>query len=354
MDRPTRRKKMFSPRIKPAVIIAALSLTISTSVSLMTTSALAVSPQAQTQRAANFKAPDTIDFRTANIMSEGVRLHAELLSLKTLAGKQLPTVIMAHGWGGTAANFRRDALDLAAAGYFVIVFDYRGWGESDSRVILTGPAPAKKEGLKFTAEVLEVREVVDPLENVIDWFNVIHWAMAEPMVDKNRIGLRGSSYSGGHVLYVAARDPRVKAIVSQVGSLDSRPKAVAIAGGVSDQVKLAYEEATKRARGEIGYPAPRARVIGNLQGGPVRDKLLLYAPVEDAATLKNCAALFIVAEKEELFDNKDHAKLAYDRIPGANKKYISVPGITHYGIYTTARDQAIKAAIEWFDQYLKK
>ena len=219
-------------------------------------------PQAGQQPAAAFKAPDTIDFRSANIMSEGVRLHAELFSLKTLAGKQLPTVIMAHGWGGTAAGFRRDAIELAAAGYLAITFDYRGWGESDSRVILTSPAPAKKDGLKFTAEVLEVREVVDPLEMVTDWFNAIHWAMGEPMVDKNRIGLRGSSYSGGHVVYVAARDPRVKAIVSQVGSLDSRPKAIALAGGVSDQLKMAYDEATRRARGEIGRASCRERVFG--------------------------------------------------------------------------------------------
>ena len=312
------------------------------------------SAQAGQQPAAAFKAPDTIDFRSANIMSEGVRLHAELFSLKTLAGKQLPTVIMAHGWGGTAAGFRRDAIELATAGYLVITFDYRGWGESDSRLILTGPAPTKKDSLKFTAEVTEVREIVDPLEMVTDWFNAIHWAMGEPMVDKNRIGLRGSSYSGGHVVYVAARDPRVRAIVSQVGSLDSRPKAIALAGAASDQVKLAYDEATKRARGEIGYPAPRARVVGNLQGAPIRDKLLLYAPVEDAAKLKDCAALFIVAEKEELFDNNDHAKVGHDRMTGP-KKYVVVPGITHYGIYTNpARAQAIKLAIEWFDQYLKK
>ena len=309
--------------------------------------------QAGQQPAAAYKAPDTIDFRTAKIMSEGVRMHAELFSLKTLAGKQLPTIIMAHGWGGTAAGFRRDAIELANAGYLVIDFDYRGWGESDSRVILTGQAPAKKDGLKFTAEVMEVREVVDPLENVTDWFNAIHWAMGEPMVDKNRIGLRGSSYSGGHVVYVAARDPRVKAIVSQVGSLDSRPKAISLAGTVDYQMKMAYEESTKRARGELGYPAPRAVVIGNLQGAPIRDKLLLYAPVEDAAKLKDCAALFIVAEKEELFDNNDHAKVAYDRMTGP-KKYVVVPGITHYGIYTTARQQAIKLAIEWFDQHLKK
>jgi dienelactone hydrolase len=285
--------------------------------------------------AAGFKAPDNIDFRSADVISEGVRLHAELFSLKSLAGKPLPTVIMAHGWGGTAANFRRDALDLAAAGYLVIVFDYRGWGQSDGR--------------RFTAQIEELREYVDPIEQTTDWFNVIDWAMGEPMVDKNRIGLRGSSYSGGHVFYVAAYDPRVKAIVSQVGAFDSRWVVTDPA-----QSKITNDEATRRARGELGYPEPRARVVGNLIGAPIRDKLLLFAPVEEAPKVKDCAVLFIVAEKEELFDNKEHAKLAYDRMPGPNKKYVVVPGITHYGIYREKRDEAIKMAIEWFDQYLKK
>ena len=89
-------------------------------------------------------------------------------------------------------------------------------------------------------------------------------------------------------------------------------------------------------------------------GAPIRDHLLQYAPVEDAPKVKDCAVLFIVAEKEELFDNKDHARLAYDRMPGTKKKYVVVPNITHYGIYTTERAQAMKLAIEWFDQYLKK
>ena len=305
----------------------------------------AASPQ---QQAAGFKAPEDIDFRAANIISEGVRLHAELFSLKSLAGKPLPTIIQAHGWGGVAANFRLDALALANAGYLVIDFDYRGWGQSDGRIVLKAP-PEKKDGRRFTAQVEELREYVDPLEQTTDWFNVINWAMGEPMVDRERLGLRGSSYSGGHVFYVAARDPRVKAVVSQVGAFDSR-WVVADA----EQVKTTYDEATRRARGELGYPEPRARVVGNLIGAPIRDKLLHYAPVEEAARVKDCAALFVVAEKEELFDNKDHAKLAYDRMPGAKKKYVSVPNITHYGIYREQRQQAIKLAIEWFDQYLKK
>ena len=285
-------------------------------------------------------------------MSEGVRLHAELFSLKAAAGTRLPTIIMAHGWGGTAANFRRDAIDLANAGYLVITFDYRGWGESDSRLILTGPSPVKPisgQNQRFTAEVTEIREVVDPLDQVTDWFNVISWAVGEPMVDKERIGLRGSSYSGGHVFYVAARDPRVKAIVSQVGAFDSRWVAAD-----KTQLDQTNKEATARSRGELGYPPPRARVVGNLIGAPIRDKLLQYAPVEEAPKVKDCAVLFIVAEKEELFDNRDHARAAYDRMPGTKKKYVVIPNITHYGVYMQERGNAIKMAIDWFDQYLKK
>lgn len=301
-----------------------------------------------------FIPPDDIDYRKANVMSEGVRLTAELYSPKSATGKQLPTIIMSHGWGGTAALLRPVAVDFAHAGYLVIAFDYRGWGASDSRVILTSPEPSKKDGNKFTAEVMEIREVVDPLEQTQDIFNVIHWAMGEPQVDKNRVGLWGSSYSGGHVVYVAAHDPRVKCTVSQVGAMDSRPAAqLASAGSAEDQYKLAYEEATKRARGEIGYPPPRARVVGNLQGAPIREKLLRYSPVDDAPLIKNCAMLFVVAEKEELFDNAKHAKLVYDRVHEP-KKYVVIPGITHYGVYTTAREQATKLEIEWYNEHLKK
>ena len=301
--------------------------------------------------AAQYKAPDDIEFRTADIISEGVRLHAELFSLKSLTGKPLPTIIQAHGWGGVAASLRRDAVDLAKAGYLVLTFDYRGWGESDARLVLTKASPVTPTSGKnqtFTAEVTELREYVDPLEQVTDWFNVINWAAGEAVVDKNRIGLRGSSFSGGHVLYVAAREPRVKAIVAQVAAFDGR-----WVGADQTQMDLTQREATKRAHGEP-YPAPRAVTVGSLIGAPIRQKFLQFAPVEDARWIKDTAVLFIVAEKEELFDNKDHAKLAYDRMPGTKKKYVIVPNITHYGIYREARDQAIKMAIDWFDEYLKK
>ena len=62
------------------------------------------------------------------------------------------------------------------------------------------------EGLRFTAEVQEVREVVDPIDMTTDLANAVSWIYGEPRCDRDRIGLWGSSYSGGHVVYVAARD----------------------------------------------------------------------------------------------------------------------------------------------------
>jgi dienelactone hydrolase len=297
-------------------------------------------------------APDAIgvEERKVDIMSEGVRIRADIYMPKSSAAGPLPTIIMSHGWGGTASMLKPQATDFARAGYLVVAFDYRGWGRSDSRVILTKPAPdpSQKASQGFTAEVKEVREVVDPLDQATDIFNVIHWAVGESAVDKTRIGLWGTSFSGGLVVYVAARDPRIKALVSQVGYM-GQPIAATSASALARM----YDDSTRRARGELDYPPPRAKEIGNLQGGPIREKFLLYAPIEDVARAKNCAMLFIAAENEELFDNKSHPELAYARA-AEPRKYAVIPGISHYGIYGQAREEATRLAIEWFDRHLKR
>lgn len=295
-----------------------------------------------------YSPPDDIKFRQATIMSEGTRMAAELFSPASASDEKLPTIIMSHGWGGVAALLRRDAVEFARDGYLVVTFDYRGWGASDARVILTSPAPADKKDGRFTAEVQEVREVVDPLDQTTDLLNVLHWVQGEPQCDTDKIGLWGSSYSGGHVVYAAARDPRVKATVSQVPAFDSRFVIM-----TDEERAQTYKEATARARGEIGYPEPGARVIGNLRGAPIREKLARYAPVEDAGKAPGCAMLFVVAENEELFDNAEHGILAHERAKGP-KKLVIVPGIQHYGIYLEKRDYAHKLALEWYDEYLKK
>src|SRR5262249_23929584 len=148
----------------------------------------------------------------------------------------------------------------------------------------------------------------------------IHWAVGDKQCDPDRIGIWGSSYSGGHVVYVAARDPRVKAFVSQVGAMDSR---WTIATPAARQ--QTFTQGTARARGQIGYPPPGSRFM-NMNGQPVWERLMQYAPIEDIGRCKNCAKLFIIAEKEELFDNKDNAILAHERATGV-KKLVIIPRI---------------------------
>ena len=77
----------------------------------------------------SFEPPSDVSFRTAKIMSEGTRMAAELFSTKDAKAK-LPTILMSHGWGGTAEALRPDGVAFAQAGFFVVTFDYRGWGNS--------------------------------------------------------------------------------------------------------------------------------------------------------------------------------------------------------------------------------
>jgi dienelactone hydrolase len=296
-------------------------------------------------RKPDFQVPDDIAFRTADILSEGTRMSAEVFAPKKPDREKLPTIVMSHGWGGTAAALRPDAITFARAGYLVIAFDYRGWGKSDSRLIVAGKGVERSDG-KLQAEVKEVREVVDPIDQTTDIMNAIHWAAGEKQCDPSRIGLWGSSFSGGHVVYVAARDPRVKAFVSQVGSMDGRWVLA------NPQMRTyTFAQGASRTHGKTEYPKPSAK-FGTLTGAPVIEKFIGYAPIEDISRCKDCAKLFIVAENEELFDNQEHAILAHERATGV-KKLVTIKGIRHYGVYNEARSQVQREALSWFDQHLK-
>ncbi len=106
-----------------------------------------------------------------------------------------PTVVMAHGFSAVKEMYLdRYAEAFAAAGLSALVFDNRNFGASDG----------------------EPRQEIDPWAQVRDYRHAITYAGTLPDVDAGRIGIWGTSYSGGHVLVVAAIDRRVKAVVSQV------------------------------------------------------------------------------------------------------------------------------------------
>lgn len=276
--------------------------------------------------------------RKVALFSEGTRISGTVYHPPVDAGVRLPGIILSHGWGGTANLLQPQAERIAQAGYFVLVIDYRGWGESDGRWVRDVSAPDARR---------ELREVVDPMDQSTDIFNAVHWIMGEPQVDTNRVGLWGTSFSGGLIVHVAARDPRIKAIVSQVAWFGQ-----ARANTPADALTRAQSDATRRARGEIGYPPPGAREVGNLRGGPVREGFLRYAPISDIAGLKGCATLIIDAGNEELFNLRDHGEAAFNLAPEPKKRVV-IPGIAHYGIYGVAREQSVELAIAWFNQHLK-
>lgn len=305
---------------------------------------LGFAPNTFAQQDSKFEPPDDVSYRRDSIISEGTRMAAEVFSPNG-ATDRLPTIVMSHGWGGQAEHLRVDGVAFARAGFLVVTFDYRGWGQSDARLIAKA-APATRDG-KLVAEVAEVRGVVDPIDQTTDILNALHWVRRETLCNPDRIGIWGSSFSGGHVVYVAARDPRVKAFVSQVGSMDAR--------WVLQNPQLreyTFSQATQRTRGEISYPEPYAKFSG-MTGQPVWEKLMRYAPIEDINRCDKCAKLFIIAENEELFDNKDHAIAAYNRAKGV-KRLVNVKGIKHYGIYTEKREEAQRLAIDWFTEHLTK
>lgn len=285
--------------------------------------------------------PDDISVRKATIWSEGTRMAADIYSPKGTVGK-LPTIIMAYGWGGTMERFRAEGAAFARAGYLVVMFDYRGWGESDSRVILATPEPAERPGNRFTAEVIELREILDPLAEVTDLSNVIHWVQAEAQSDTSRIGIWGTSFGGGIAAYVAGHDHRVKALHAQVVPLELRALD-----------RLGYQDGTKRARGELGYPKPGMVVVSGLRGAPIAEHFLSYSPSQAMSLALECAIQIVLAGKEELFDIRPTIG-AYESFNGTRKNLVIIPDIGHYDVYGKARDEARQLALAWFDENLKQ
>lgn len=281
--------------------------------------------------ARDYRPPKGVVTRTADVVSDGVRLSAELFYDPQFEGRKLATVIMAPGWGSTAATLREDAVDLARAGYLAMVFDYRGWGASDGRVVKTA-----------AGEVRELRGYVDPWEQAEDWANAISYALTEPMADAGRIGLLGADLAGGHVLHVAAQDGRVKALASLVSRVDLRPyKPYALDPEAT--VAEANAASARLAAGQADYPRDR--------GAPVGNKAVRWAPVEEAGRVK-APALFVLAQNEELFANSGNGQAACEQVTGP-RKLVMLPKITHHGVYGAERSRAIGNAIAWFDTYLK-
>jgi dienelactone hydrolase len=166
----------------------------------------------------------TLAMRAVELWSDGTRLAGNLFYPKARKeDEKLPAIVLCHGWGGTKGHLNTAyAPQFAKEGYFVLSFDYRGWGESDSRLVVKGKMPKPDENGEVTVTAQAIRELVDPFDQQEDIDAAISFIEGEPGVDRNRIGLWGTSFGGGHVVWKAAHDDRVKCITAQVGAMDQR------------------------------------------------------------------------------------------------------------------------------------
>lgn len=119
-----------------------------------------------------------------------------------------PVIVLAHGFGGTRdTGLLSFAEGFATAGIDSLVFDYRTFGDSDGE-------PRQKVSYRMQRQ--DYRAAVDAARRLEG-------------VDPDRVALWGTSYSGGHVIAVAAADPRIAAVVGLVPATDGAAALVQVA-----------------------------------------------------------------------------------------------------------------------------
>ncbi|MGW5600505.1 alpha/beta fold hydrolase [Streptomyces rochei] len=129
-------------------------------------------------------------------VGDGVRLDTSYFTAGP-AGRR-PAVLLAHGFGGSKADLRDQAEDLARDGYAVLTWSARGFGESTGKIGLNAP----------DGEVADVSRLID-------------WLAERPEVRLDgkgdpRVGVAGGSYGGAVSLLAAGHDDRVDAIAPAV------------------------------------------------------------------------------------------------------------------------------------------
>jgi ABC-2 type transport system ATP-binding protein len=134
---------------------------------------------------------------------DGAQIHVHWFPLADPPAGGAPTVLMGPGWGSGGATDTTDAgtqgnisiKDLRDAGYNVLTWDPRGFGQSTGTIEIDSAA-------------FEARDVG----------RILDWVATQPGVQLDgprdpRVGMVGASYGGGIQITTAATDCRVDAIV---------------------------------------------------------------------------------------------------------------------------------------------
>lgn len=174
--------------------------------------------------------------------SGGVRCAADLYLPGEAAGP-VPCVVMGHGGSGTKRlGLPAYAEKFAGGGMAALVFDYRGFGASQG----------------------QPRQVIEVAAQREDYRAAVGYVRGLPEIDPRRVAVWGTSLSGGHVLTVAAADPAIAAVVSQVPMIDGMHRGRTLRQRVNWEVTArtlqftvaAVRDVVRARRGEPPYLVP--------------------------------------------------------------------------------------------------
>lgn len=262
-----------------------------------------------------------------------------------------PIVVMAHGFSATR-ELRLDtyAERFQAAGLGVLLFDYRHFGASDGR----------------PRQLLDIRRQLD------DWRAAIRYARNLAWTD--RIALFGSSYSGGHVVTLAAEDPGIAALVAQCPFSDGiatlrrigLPTALRLTGhGLLDQVRALLGRSphylpavaepgglgmmnTADAKAGMHALLPAGTRWENRVAARIGLRVPLYRPGRKAARVR-CPGLWCITDHDTLCPAENTAAYAA-RAPRAEVKRYP---IGHFDIYVgEAFERAVADQTEFLRRHL--
>jgi dienelactone hydrolase len=274
------------------------------------------------------------------------------------ASGPVPTIVMAHGFSAVKEMYLdRFAEAFAAAGLAAVVFDNRNFGASEG----------------------EPRYEIDPWQQVRDYRNAITWAETLPQTDPKRIGIWGSSYSGGHVMVVGALDRRVKCVVAQVPLASGHRNARRLirADYLAGVQAMFDDDRRARMKGEppamipvvaedpaapSALPTPDSWTwfteTGNSRAPSWHNEVTLrsvemfteYEPISYVKYVSPTPMMIVVALGDVLTVS-DLALEAYEEALGP-KRLVTLSG-GHFDAYTDDFDASSEPAVEWFCEHLK-
>lgn len=272
----------------------------------------------------------------ASFACQQTTCDAELwLPVQAAGAAKPPVIVMAHGFGGLKDwGLGPFAERFVKAGFAVVRFDYRGFGKS-------GGQP---------------RRVVDGKEHVKDWLSAIDTISQRADVDGKRLGIWGTSYSGGQVLMAGAERPAVvKAVSAQVpfvsglsSSLNYPIKYQAVAGwyALRDLLRSDKEEplyvpvispdgfaaliCPECADGYKKLVPPGVEQTENKVAARVFMSLPFFSPGSHAKDIQ-APTLIVAAENDGLIPVAKVREVAKELKHG---EYVELKGADHFSPYT--------------------